>query len=122
MLFSLVTVAATMCFKAVELALLGATTTTQIVAVQYELLIIAVTVIVSARAAAPWYLKDLFFDPLLWVGAVALLMVTLVALVVLFGAAQNSSVYTVLTVWVPDVLGFGAIGRAIYATREARSG
>jgi hypothetical protein len=119
---SLVTVAATMCFKAIETALLGQTTPSQIVAIQYELVIIAATVTISARAAAPRHLKDLFFEPLLWVGVVALLMVTLAALVVLFGAGQGGMMYTVWTVWLPDILGFVAIGRAVYATREASSG
>ena len=120
--FSLTSIAATMIFKAVETTMLGENDVADVVAVQYDLLVISFGMIISGHAAAQEPdRKDLFFEPLVLTLVVGLIMLGLLALVALTGAGTDSLLYYVLGIGLPDLLGFLALGRAAYVTREARS-
>jgi hypothetical protein len=113
-------------FKAIETSVLNQYDLTPVVAIQYELIVVALVLVIGAHTAAPPDRKGMFFEPVLSLASIALLMVVLASVAALMELEKEGTLYdwltpnNLLTVWVPDVLGFIAIGRAVFATRVVK--
>lgn len=131
--FSLATVFVTVMLKMVDLALLGQTTAlVQVVAVQYEFIVIAVSILVGGHTAMhataaergeveqkerlPTFFWPLFIVMLIALGTLCSLAVAGFVASLMSGEHAKSLAITWLTIVVPDLLGVTAIVVAVFAT------
>jgi hypothetical protein len=130
-LITLATVFVTVVFKTVEAAILDDPDVSEILGLQYELLIVAVGALLNAHATARRRKQGLFVRPLLYVGIVALAMLFSLSLAALVSEETLSGFMAFfgyypqeprlwLTTWIPDILGAAATAYAVYKVLTIR--